>query len=316
MKRRPYVLTGWLWFLGTLVPVIGIVQVGSQAMADRYTYVPLIGVFIVIVWMFAGFASHNHLKKTAVISGSLIILFLLMYLTKIQVGYWKNDLTLANHALAVTKDNFLAYSIRGNVLLDQNNYDEALFCFRKSLSFRPSQTTPRLNIGLIYLRQKKPREAIVVFNELLVEDSTSTLANLNCGNAYGMLGDTKSAIRCFQRAIAKDPFFTAALYNLGVTYEAEKDYQKCRQCILNVVRLNPKDAQAYYSLGKCCYYGNDIEEAIQWLLKSIALVSNFPDSHRQLGEAYKLSGRQDLAQKQIAIADSLESCQTSITEHQ
>jgi tetratricopeptide (TPR) repeat protein len=291
------------------VPVIGIVQVGSQAMADRYSYVPLIGVFLIISWLLGDLASRTRLLKIAVVTGSLIILLLLMYQTRIQAGYWKNDLSLANHSLAVTKDNFFAYSIKGNILLDQNNYDEAVFCFRKSLSLRPTQTSPRLNIGLIYLRQKKPMDAIAVFNELLAEDSNSTLANLNCGNAYGMLGDTKSAIRCYERAIAKEPFFTAALHNIGVTYGTLKDYQKCREYLLDVVRLNPKDAEAYYSLGRCCYDGNIIEEAIQWFQKSIALVSDFPDSHRKLGEAYNSCGKADLAKKQFAIADSLASCQ-------
>jgi protein O-mannosyl-transferase len=309
MKKKPYVLAGWLWFLGTLVPVIGIVQVGSQAMADRYTYVPLIGVFIILSWLLGDLASRTRLLKITVITGSFIILFILIFQTRNQVGYWKNDLTLANHALAVTKDNFLAYRIKGNALLEQNIYDEAVFCFRKSLSFMPSQTSPRLNIGLVHLRQKKPREAIAVFNELLAEDSNSTLANLNCGKAYMMLGDTKSAIRCFERAIAKEPFFTAALYNLGITYGAIKDFLKCRDYLLEVVRLNPKDAEAYYSLGKCCYYGNSIEEAIQCYMKSIALDYDFPDSHRKLGEAYNSCGKADLAKKQFAIADSLASCQ-------
>jgi tetratricopeptide (TPR) repeat protein len=136
-------------------------------------------------------------------------------------------------------------------------------------------------------------------------DSNYTLANLNCGNAYQMIGDLKSAIRCFRRAIAADSSFTAALHNLGVTYGTIKDYPQCRQFLLEAVRTNPNDAESYFWLGKCCFYDNNVEEAILWYKKSIALVSDFPDSHRKLGEAYNSCGRRDLAITEFSIADSL-----------
>jgi tetratricopeptide (TPR) repeat protein len=305
VKKRPYILVGWLWYIGTLIPVIGLVQVGSQAMADRYAYTPLIGLFIIVTWLLYDLTHQNRFLKIAAIAFSLVILFIISISTRIQAGYWKNDLALANHGIAVTKDNFLAYSIKGNFLLSINDYSEAQYWLQKSISLRPAQTTPRLNIGLIYLRQKKPMEAIAVFSELLAQDSNYTLANLNCGNAYEMIGDLKSAIQCFSRAIAADSSFTAALYNLGVIYGTIKDYPKCRHCLLKAVRTNPNDAESFFWLGKCCHYDNNIEEAIQWYKKSIALVSDFPDSHRKLGEAYKSCGKPDLAKIQFAIADSL-----------
>jgi tetratricopeptide (TPR) repeat protein len=305
LKKRPYILIGWLWYIGTLIPVIGLVQVGSQAMADRYTYTPLIGLFIIVAWLLHEFTYQNRFLKIAAIAFSLVILFIISITARIQAGYWKNDLVLANHGIAVTNDNFLAYSIKGNFMLTQNRYSEALYCLQKSIALRPAQTTPRLNVGLIYLRQKKPREAIAVLNELLAMDSNYTLANLNCGNAYQMIGDLKSAIRCFRRAIAADSSFTAALHNLGVTYGTIKDYPQCRQFLLEAVRTNPNDAESYFWLGKCCFYDNNVEEAILWYKKSIALVSDFPDSHRKLGEAYNSCGRRDLAITEFSIADSL-----------
>jgi tetratricopeptide (TPR) repeat protein len=309
VKKRPYVLVGWLWYIGTLIPVIGIVQVGSQAMADRYTYFPLIGLFIIISWLLYDLTYRNRFLKITAIAFSLVILFIISITARIQAGYWKNDLALADHGIAVTKDNFLAYSIKGNYMLSLDRYSDALYCLQKSISLRPSQTAPRLNVGLIYLRQKKPREAIAVLSELLAQDSNYTLANLNCGNAYGMIGDPKSAIQCFRRAIAADPNFTAALHNLGVTYGTIKDYPNCRQYLLEAVRTNLNDAESYFWLGKCCYNDNNINEAILWYKKSIALVSDFPDSHRKLGEAYKSCGRPDLAKMQFSIADSLALCQ-------
>jgi tetratricopeptide (TPR) repeat protein len=304
-RKLPYVFVGWFWFLGTLVPAIGIVQVGSQAMADRYTYVPLVGLFVAVTWLVYDFSvRHRSLRLPAVIC-SVIVLAILSLQTRAQAGYWKDDLALSNHALRVTQDNFLAYGIKGNFLLDRKSYAEAAYCFQKSLSFRPTQTSPRLNIGLILLRQGRPREAIAAFCQLLAQDSTSTLANLDCGNAYGMIGDTQSAIRCFKRALAKEPRFPAALHNLGATYAAMKDYQDCRRYLLEAVRANPDDAESYLELGDCCCYDSAAQEAIGWYMKSITIVPGYADAHRRLAKAYRLLGRQDLADKQLTVADSL-----------
>lgn len=303
--KHPYLFTGWLWFLGTLVPVIGIVQVGSQAMADRYTYVPLIGPFIMITWLLYDISKHSRFLQISIITTCVGVLAVLTMATRVQCAYWKNDFTLANHALAVTKDNFLAYSIKGNFLLDQGCNSEAIDCFRKSLALCPSQTTPRLNVGLILLRQGKPHEAIDAFKPLLALDSNNTLANLDCGNAYGLLGDTLAAIRCFRRAITVEPWFAAALHNLGVTYGAMKHYSDCRHYLLEAVRANPKDAESFLALGNCCLLDSSPGEAIQWYRKSIELAPRHADTHRQLAKAFEACGNGDSARYSRFVADSL-----------
>lgn len=307
LKKMPYLLMGWLWFLGTLVPVIGIIPVGSQAMADRYSYIPLIGLFIIIAWLLHDFASRSRIIKIIIITFSVAILCLITYQTRKQVQYWKNDLTLGNHGLAVSKANFFAYNIKGNYLLSQNNYDEAFRCFSTSLSLCPNQLITRSNVGLIYLKQGKPKEAVAVYKEILSKDPNDIIANLNCGNAFGMLGDTKSAIQCFNRVIAVDSSVTPAIHNLGEAFGSQKEYQKCRHFLLEAIRRDPYNAESYYALGNCCFYDNDMVEAVRWYEKSIALWYNFTDSHRQLGKAYTSCGRQDLAQRQFTIGDSLAS---------
>jgi Flp pilus assembly protein TadD len=307
VKKMPYLLMGWFWFLGTMVPVIGIVPIGSQAMADRYTYIPLIGLFIIIAWLLHNFASRSRIIKIIVITFSLTVLCLITFQTRKQVQYWKNDLALGNHGLAVSKANFFAYNIKGNYLLSHNSYNEAFRCFSTSLSLCPNQPTTRSNIGLIYLKQGKPKEAVTVYKEILSKDPNDIIANLNCGNALGMLGDTKSAIQCFNRVIAVDSSVTPAIHNLGEAYGALKEYQKCKQFLLEAIRRNPNDAESCYALGNCCFYDNDMVEAVRWYEKSISIWYNFADSHRQLGKAYASCGRQDLEQKQFSIADSLAS---------
>jgi tetratricopeptide (TPR) repeat protein len=304
-RKRPYLLTGWLWFLGTLVPAIGIVQVGSQAMADRYTYVPIVGLFIAATWLLYDMSRCSRLVRIIATAGCIAVVCALALRTRVECGYWKSDNTLANRALAVTKDNFFAYGIKGNYLMDSLRYDEAADCFRRSLALRPTQTSPRVNIGLILLRQGKPRDAIDAFNGVFSLDSNNTLANLDCGNAYGMLGDTQSAIRCYRRAIAVDPKFSAALHNLGVTYASMHDYPDCRRCLRDAVAVNPEDAESFLALGKCTLLGNEPVEAISWFRKSLLLAPRHSDTHRQLAAAFEACGRKDSARIENAVADSL-----------
>jgi|WetSurMetagenome_2_1015567.scaffolds.fasta_scaffold00026_60 protein O-mannosyl-transferase len=314
-RTRPYLLTGWLWFLGMLVPVIGLVQVGSQAMADRYAYVPVVGVFFAVTWLLHDIAKQHRLIKVSTISGFIGIFVILIGLTRLQCGYWKNDFTLANHALAVTKDNFFALSIKGNFLLDVGRNNDAADLFEQSLALCPYQTTPRLNLGLIFIRQRKPREAVAVFNSLLAADSNNTLANLNCGNAYGMLGDTQSAIRCYRRAIAVEPWFAAALHNLGVTYGSMKDYADCRHYLLDAVRSNPRDPESYLALGNCCLLDNAPLDAIRWYHKSIELAPGHSETYSQMAKAFDATGRGDSARIYSSLADSTAKIECNPSNH-
>jgi tetratricopeptide (TPR) repeat protein len=313
-RKRPYLLAGWLWFLGTLVPAIGIVQVGSQAMADRYSYVPIIGLFIAATWLLCDIARAGRLVRIAICAGCVSLICATALQARVECGFWKNDYTLANRALQVTKDNFLAYGIKGNFLLDSLRYDEALDCFRKSIALRPTQTSPRVNIGLILLRQGRPREAIDAFASVFALDSNNTLAYLDCGNAYGMIGDTKSAIKCYQRAVAIDPLFSAALHNLGVTYASLGNYSECRTCLKKAVAANQQDPEAFFALGKCCLLDHAPAEAISWLRKSIALAPRHADSFRQLAGAFEACGQKDSARIQLATADSLSLLETGKTK--
>lgn len=304
-RKRPYLLAGWLWFLGALVPAIGIVQVGSQAMADRYSYVPIIGLFIAATWLLCDIAGVGRLVRTAIIVACVSIICATALQARVECGFWKNDYTLADRALQVTKDNFLAYDIKGNFLLDSLRYDEALDCFRKSIALRPTQTSPRVSIGLILLRQGRPHEAIDAFASVFALDSNNTLAYLDCGNAYGMIGDMKSAIKCYQRAVAIDPLFSSALHNLGVTYTFLGKYPECRECLKKAAAINRLDPEVLFALGKCCLLDSLPGEAIDWLQKSIALAPRHADTYRQLAKAFEACGQKDSARVLKATADSL-----------
>jgi hypothetical protein len=304
-RKYPYVLVGWFWFAGMLVPVIGLVQVGSQAMADRYTYVPIVGLFIAVVWLLGNLAGLHRVIRTAIVTLSLSAIVVLAFQTRAQAGYWKNDLTLAEHGLAATKGSSVAYATKGVYLLNQRRLAEAHECFFLSLLCDSTRMNSKFNIGWIYLQQNKPLLAIPIFKEVLSKEPRNTLAYLNCGMAYAKLGDVQSATDYYKRAVASDSSYVPAWQTLGLAYGAAADYVKCRQCLTQAIRWNPRDAESYFYMGNCCLAANQAPESVGWFLKSVALFPDFPEAHQQLGEAYKSLGWQDLAQQQFFIAAGL-----------
>jgi protein O-mannosyl-transferase len=306
VKRQPYFMTGWLWFLGTLVPVIGIVQVGSQALADRYTYIPFVGLFIVVAWGLYDLCLGKRLLKVATVFCALAALVLLALQTRVQAGFWKNDLTLADHCLMVTKENFPAYLIKGGYLLKTGDYDGSLSCYVKCLSLCPGERVPRQNIGCIYLKQGRAKEAFDLFGRLVSSDTSDLISLLNLGKAAAMLGDRATALSCFSRLVAKDPLFAPGWYNLGVVSAEMKDYEKSRGYFLQALRITPNDFDAYCALGNACFLGNRRQEAIRWYEKSISLNPWFVSAYRQLAMALDSCGNTAEGGRQAGIADSLE----------
>jgi Flp pilus assembly protein TadD len=306
IRKQPFLLVGWLWFLGTLVPVIGIVQVGSQAMADRYTYVPLVGVFIIISWLLHDLVHRNRWLQVAAASCCVVALALLACQSRRQTGYWKNDLALSEHALSVTRYNYLASCMKGTYLLNAGDYDKAITCFTQSLALCPSQTVPRLNIGCALLCQGKTRDALEAFKSLIASDPSSAIAYLNCGKAYTILGKNDSAIACFSHAIALDTCFYTALYNLGKLYEFMGDYKKGIPYLERTCRLGPEDPAAVFDLGTCYFKTGRFDSAIKWNEKSISLDHYFVPAHRQMAMALDSIGKHDLAKRHVFFADSVE----------
>jgi hypothetical protein len=199
-RRRPWLTVGLLWYIGTLVPVIGLVQVGRQAMADRYTYLPSIGIFIMIAWGATElFARWRYRKIVLGISTSIVLAGLLLC-TRMQVQHWKNNFTLYEHALAVTKDNYIAHYNLGWLLLEKRQFDEAIMHFKETLRVRPQYLDARNNIGVAYLRQGKYDEAITCFNELLQHKPDYPNANKNLRIALRERGKIDKALKKQEKA--------------------------------------------------------------------------------------------------------------------
>ena len=193
-RKGPYFLTGWLWYIITLLPVIGLVQVGLQARADRYTYLPLIGIFIIIAWgVPALLVSWKH-RKSALAVFAVIILLLCAAATRHQVGFWQNDQTLFEHAAEVTDNNYVAYKILGYDFLRDKKYAEAASNFSEALRIDPDDAATLTGMGLVLTERGNAAEAIPFFQQAIKILPDFIDARLGLGKVLLKLGRLDEAI--------------------------------------------------------------------------------------------------------------------------
>ena len=210
-RKRRYLPVGWFWFLGSLLPMIGLVQVGPQAMADRYAYLPLIGVLIMVCWLIADWAEPRAVFAKLLPATSLAVLVALAVVTYRQIGFWKDDVTLWSHAVNVTRGNYLAEIRLGSALLSRSQPEAAIGHFRSAQQIEPSFPATYLFIGY-YEQQRGNLQTAIEWYEKLLDLTKDSIANnaqlrddafVDMGNAYKDLGNTPKAYECFAAAEAQ-----------------------------------------------------------------------------------------------------------------
>jgi len=203
-KRRGYLIVGWLWFLGTLVPMIGLVQVGRQAMADRYAYLPLIGIFIMVCWGVADWAEENRVPAMLLPVASLAIIVALSLVARRQIGYWADNQLLWTHTIEVTLPNYIAEDNLGGTLEERGHLDQAIVHYRRAAAIHPTDPISAFNIAYYEQRHGNLRESIEQYKRSIVlttRTSLKVLALRNMGYAYGDLGEHDQARQCFDEAM-------------------------------------------------------------------------------------------------------------------
>ena len=264
--KFPYIAFGLLWFAVTLTPVIGIIQVGDQAMADRYTYVPVIGLFVLAAWLIPELLNKRcpaPLLRGVLLVSSTLILACLCIATWTQVGYWANSISLYDHTLEVTNRNFLIHYDRGAAYVDRGNYGEAIEDFNSAIEIDSKYAPAYGGRGIAYEGIGNYPKAIGDFNEAVEIDPSLAWAYNHRGALYGKLGDFRQAIEDFNRVIEIDPGYLEAYYNRGA---ANSKIGNCREAISDfskTIEADPGRAEAYYNLavsyGKLGDYGKEIE---------------------------------------------------------
>jgi len=201
-RNRGYLPVGWFWFLGTLVPMIGLVQVGPQAIADRYAYLSFVGLFIMVCWGVADWFQQVRWSPNILRAGSVAVLLVLSAVTYRQIGYWRDSMTLWSHALQVTNDNWVADDKKGELLIAQGKVEEGMPYFYRAVALAPDDPFTNLTIGSYEQKQGRLREAIERYKKVINVARTSRVIKLQAFNsmcyAYRGLGDTGHADKCFE----------------------------------------------------------------------------------------------------------------------
>jgi hypothetical protein len=199
-KRLPYLTMGWLWFTGTLVPVIGIVQVGGQAMADRYTYIPLIGLFVMAAWGIPELLKKWRYRKEALFASSALILPWFFIVTWTQAGYWRNNIVLYDHSLKVTSHNHVIHCDRGVAYDKVGNYAQAISDYDRAIEINPEYAEAYYNRGVAYAKLGNLRQAISDYDRTVEINPEYAGAYYNRGIAYGELGNQRQAVEDIKTA--------------------------------------------------------------------------------------------------------------------
>ena len=287
-RRYPFLLMGWLWFVGTLVPVIGLLQVGGQAMADRYVYIPLVGIFIFTVWSLYELASRwRHYLIALSVAGSAAII-LCMALTRQQLADWKDSETLFRHALDVTDNNYLAHNNLGNALYKKNQINDAARQFQEAIRLKPHYADAHNNLGIVLAMNGQIAEAISQFQESIRLKPFYADVHCNLGNALGMNGQNDEAISQFQEAIRLEPDYARARNNLGIALYKKGQTDEAISQFQEAIRLKPDYAMAYLNLGVALYKQGRTDEAISQIQEAIRLKPDYTVALNNLARILKL----------------------------
>jgi protein O-mannosyl-transferase len=329
IKRSPFFLVGWLWFLGTLVPVIGLVQVGNQAMADRYTYIPLTGLFIIVVWGGWELLRHKRVTQIASAAVAIALLAVLAAVTLYQLQYWREGFALFTHTLAVTRDNAVANNNLGTLLVARGrdadglaHYAEAVRLNPKNASYQNNLATalaragrqedaiehyqaaihddPQFakaysNLGALFLDQHRLDAAITNLNEAVRIDPVSGTPRNNLGNALSAAGRLEDALVQYSEAVRLDPTNSAMHLNAGLALAKAGRANDAGVQFAEAVRLKPASPEARYELGRQLYFTRQFQAAAEQLGEAVRLRPDYAAAGYYLSAAEAEMGRFDEA---------------------
>jgi len=260
-RTRPWLLTGWVWYLVMLAPVAGIVQVGGQAHADRYTYLPQIGLYLAVTWLAAEFAAKWQAPPAALGGVMAAVIGILMVCSWRQTAFWQNDETLWTHALDCTTHNNVASVNLGHHFFKTGRLDEAIALYRASLEIDPDNAEYHNNLANALREKGRVDEAIVEYEKAVQHDGAFAEAQFNLGKALLLRGKTEEATARFQKTVQLRPDFPPARISLGTALLQEGQADQAATQFRRVLELRPNDAGMHVDLGLCLFESGHIEEA-------------------------------------------------------
>jgi Flp pilus assembly protein TadD len=290
-RRRPYLIVGWCWFLGALFPTIGLVQAGVQSMADRYTYIPSIGLFILVVWGINDFLDlRPHKRKIAALAGTMALGSCLAC-SWLQSRYWQNSITLFLHAIQVTTDNYLAYNCLGNALEELGRKDEALALYTESVRVEPTYAPGQFNLGMMLLERGKLDEASNHLGLAVQLTPRNAIFQFDLGTFLLQHGNLDEAANHFTAALDVAPDFTSAHNGLAqVLYRQNKPREAISQ-YREALRSWPDFPEAHNGLGLILLQQNKLDDAITQLSEAVRLKPDYAEAKTNLAAALAKRGK-------------------------
>ena len=302
-RKRPYLVVGWCWFLGMLVPTIGLIQVGVQSMADRYMYLPSIGVFLMVAWGIRELLRQREsLGETGaaeatgpLAAGAGVVLFACAILSMKQIGYWKDSETLFRHAVEVTRSNYLAYNNLGFYLSGKGQTAAAMENYVKALEINPAYEDAHNNIGFALAGRKQYAEAIAHYQAALRIKPNHVEVHNNLGNALADTGQIDQAIEHYRIVLKQNPDHADAHNNLGIALSMKGQFDEAMEHFHAALRLKPDYASAHSNLGNAYAVQHKLDDAIREYQESLRLNPKDHQAHNNLANALSEQGRLDEA---------------------
>jgi tetratricopeptide (TPR) repeat protein len=302
LKREPWLTVGWFWYLGTLVPVIGLLQVGGQAIADRYMYLPSIGLFLLLIWWAADYCRRWRFATTALAALGAAAVLACGVATAIQTTYWRTNLALFQHAAAVTRDNSVAEFNVGLSCGKDAKYDLAVAHFLKALEFFPAYAEAHYSLGVTLEAQGKTEAALAEYLEAAKERPWFALAHDAIGEVYWKLGRREEAVAKYREALGLDPDLPQPHLSLGKALLALGDLPGAAAQLAEAVRLRPADAPSQLTLAKVLIQQGKLAQAEACCRQALHLAPNDSGAHVSLAEVLGMSGQRDEAIAQLTEA--------------
>jgi tetratricopeptide (TPR) repeat protein len=300
-RRRPYLAVGWFWYVGTLVPVIGLVQVGMQTMADRYTYIPLIGIFIILAW--GGWDLADRFRTPVAGSGfaTAVVLVACMILTRTQVTYWQDSETLFRRMITAVQGNYMAHYNLGNLYSRQDKLPEAVKQYEAALSAEPNYAEAHNNLGAVLLRQRRFDEALAHYSAA-VRLKPEYLYYFSLANALVDAGSPVEAVTNYREALRLNPNSSQAHHNLGLALQVQGQADAAMAEFRAALQLQPDYESAEHNLANRLADAGRLDEAIAHYQAALHLDPSHAESYNGLGICYAMQGRFPEAERQFREA--------------
>lgn len=285
MEGRRYLITGWAWYLGTLIPVIGLVQVGGQAMADRYSYIPSIGLFVMVVWGVSELAGKRVAQYRAAALAAMIWLTILASLAWVQVGFWRDSITLYRHTLLAAPDNVVVHYNLAHALGKQGRLNEAVTYFGDALRIKPDFFDALINIGVTLNDQRRFAEATTYLTRAIELQPRSSKAHLQLGIALAQNGSSGEALPHFYQALEFAPNDADVRNNLGLMLAREGRLTEAAEQLDEALRLNPNSPDSHNNLGLVLLMQGEPEKSIPEFSLALRLKPEFRVAEDNLNRA-------------------------------